>query len=67
MKLLINYYGDAPIYVEGFKESCKRSCKGSLHLLPKKPLTITHDEYEHLKEKYSYIMKKVRVLAKKED
>ena len=67
MKLLINYFGDTPIYVEGFSEECERSCKGSLHVLPRKIKTITLDEYEYIKLKYSHIVKKIRVLAKKEE
>lgn len=67
MKLLINYYGDVPICVEGFIDECKRSCKGALHVLPKKPVTITDDEYEHIKKHYSHVVKKIRVLATKKD
>lgn len=55
MKNLIVYYGDSPEYVEGFPKNCKRSCQGSLHLLPRKPTTVTSDEYEHIKKFHKHL------------
>ena len=63
MKKLIAYYGDSPVYVEGFSEDCARSCKGSVHVLPRKPVTVTDDEYDHIKEKYSWMLPKLKVVA----
>lgn len=63
MKKLIAYYGDSPVYVEGFSADCARSCDGSVHVLPRKPVTVTDDEYEHIKAKYSYMMPKLKVIA----
>lgn len=67
MKMLIMYSGNYPIYAEGFSESCKRSCVGSLHLLPKKTITVTEEEYEHLKHSYPREFGKIRILAKDVD
>lgn len=63
MKKLIVYYGEKPEYVEGFPKDCKRLCEGSLHLYPRKQMEVTDSEYEHMKSKYSWLMKKVRVVA----
>ena len=67
MKLLINYYGDHPVYIEGFSKECERSCRGALHVLPKKVMTITNDEYAHIKKNYSYVIKKLRIVATKKE
>lgn len=64
MKMLIVYYGDSPQYVEGFSPTCKRSCVGSLHLLPRRPLTVTEDEYEHLKARYPQLTRSVKIISK---
>ena len=66
MKKLIVYYGDSPVYVEGFNEDCKRSCKGSLHIRPRRPITVTDDEYEHItdeKGKYASMKRWVKVIS----
>ena len=63
MKKLIVYYGDTPQCVEGFAENCKRSCKGALHILPRKSTTITNDEFEHIKKSYKFMMKGLRVIS----
>jgi hypothetical protein len=63
MKKLIAYYGDCPEYVEGFTSDCERSCEGSLHLLPRKTMTVTADELEFIKAKMPHIFKKIRVVA----
>lgn len=38
-----------PIDVEGFPESCVRSCAGALRLLPGIPVEITADELAHVR------------------
>ncbi len=63
MKKLIAYYGDSPVYVEGFSEDCARSCEGSVHVLPRKSVTVTDDEYDHIKEKYSWMLPKLKIVA----
>ena len=63
MKKLIVYYGDAPVYAEGFCKDCDRSCKGALHILPRKKMEVTDGEYEHLVKKYPHVMPKLRVMA----
>lgn len=63
MKKLIAYYGDSPVYVEGFSKDCARSCEGSVHVLPRKPVTVTSDEYEHIKKSYSWMLPKLKVVA----
>ena len=68
MKKLIVYNGDSPVYAEGFSESCKRSVKGSIHLLPKKHVTVTDDEYAHIVKKYPELKSKLKVVSEmKED
>ena len=67
MKMLIHYRGDHPVYVEGFAEGCKRSVTGSLHVLPKKHITVTEDEYNHMVAEYPDMMKFVKVVAKSAD
>ena len=67
MKMLIVYYGDSPHYVEGFSPVCKRSGVGSLHLLPRRPMTITADEYEHLKVRYPQLARSVKIVSKTAD
>ena len=62
-KYLIVYYGDAPECVEKFKKDCVRSCKGALHINPGRQLTVTEDEYKHIKKCYAHIMPKLRVLS----
>lgn len=63
MKKLIAYYGDSPVYVEGFPKDCARSCEGSVHILPRKPVTVTVDEYNYILEKYSWMKPKLKVVA----
>lgn len=63
MKKLIAYYGDSPVYVEGFPKDCARSCEGSVHVLPGKPVTVTNDEYKHILDKYSWMKPKLKVVA----
>lgn len=67
MKKLIGYYGDTPVCVEGFPENCKRSVKGALHLLPRKPMTVTADEHAHIVASRKDIVSKLKVLAVKND
>lgn len=62
-KYLIVYYGDAPECVEKFGKDCKRSCKGALHVNPGRQLTVTEDEYEHIKKAYKHMVPKLRVLS----
>ena len=62
-KKLIAYYGDSPVHVEGFPSDCARSCKGSVHVLPRTPTTVTEDEYEHIKSEYKWMLPKLRVVA----
>ena len=63
MKKLIAYYGDSPEYVDDFPKDCERSCKGSLHLIPRKPTTVTEGELKHLKEEHPKL--RLRVIAEK--
>ncbi len=63
MKKLIAYYGDSPVYVEGFPKDCARSCKGSVHILPRKSVTVTEDEYKYILDKYSWMKPKLKVVA----
>ena len=63
MKKLIAYYGDSPVYVEGFPKGCARSCEGSVHILPRKSVTVTEDEYKHILDKYSWMKPKLKVVA----
>lgn len=63
MKKLIVYYGDSPVCVEGFSESCKRSVKGAIHILPRKSVTVTEDEYQHILAKYDWMKSKMKVIA----
>ncbi len=62
-KKLIIYYGDSPEYVEGFPKGCERSCKGSLHVLPRKAVTVTSDEYDHIQKSYGHMKSKLRVVV----
>lgn len=62
-KHLIVYYGNTPECVEGFSKDCKRSCKGALHLNPSRKLTITDDEYEHIKSDYKHVLPKLRLIS----
>lgn len=66
MKKLIQYSGDSPVYAEGFSENCKRSCKGAIHILPRKPITVTDDEYAHIM-KNKDLASKLKVLAEMKD
>lgn len=67
MSKLIVYYGDQPESVEGFSDSCKRSCQGALHLQPRKPKTVSDDEFEHIKTARGDVFSKIRKLAEKPD
>jgi len=60
----IQYMGDSPAFVDDFSKSCERSCKGSLHLFPKRLVKVTNDELEHLKTERKDIFKSIRVLPK---
>ena len=62
-KFLIHYRGDSPVCVEGFKEGCQRSCTGALHLTPKNHRTVTEDELKHIKDKYAWVSKFIRVVS----
>ena len=62
-KLLVIYFGDTPVCVEGFSKECKRSCEGALHLLPRKQRSITEDECAHIKKSYKHILRKFRVIS----
>ena len=64
-KLLIAYYGDSPVCVEGFPKDCARSCVGSIHVLPRKPVTVTEAEYGHIKAKYQFMLPKLKIVAEK--
>lgn len=64
-KFLIVYYGDAPECVEGFHKDATRSCKGALHVVPGRKLTVTEEELEHLKKNYSHMLSKLRILSQK--
>lgn len=66
MKKLIVYYGDSPVYVEGFSKDCARSCKGSLHIRPRRPITVTDGEYDHITDangKYAFMKRWVKVVS----
>lgn len=63
MKKLIAYYGDSPEYVDDFPKDCERSCKGSMHLIPRKPITATEGELKHLKEKHKNL--RIKIIAEK--
>lgn len=60
----IQYMGDSPAFVDDFAKGCERSCKGSLHLFPKRLLKVTDDELEHLKSKRKDIFRNIKVLPK---
>ncbi len=62
-KKLIAYYGDSPVHVEGFPKDCPRSCKGSVHVLPRKPVTVTDAEYEYMRTHYKWMLPKLKVVA----
>ena len=66
-KYLIVYYGDAPECVEKFGKDCKRSCKGALHVNPGRQMTVTEDEYNHMKKDYKHMFPKLRVLSEMEE
>lgn len=63
MKKLIVYYGDTPVCVEGFPEDCKRSKEGALHILPRKNMTVTDQEYDHILKSRPDMKKLLRVIA----
>ena len=66
MKKLIVYYGDSPVYVEGFPKECKRTCKGSLHIRPKRPKTVTDEEYKYITDpdgKYAYMIRNLKLIS----
>ena len=66
-KLLVAYYGDTPECVEGFPKGCERSCEGSLMFKRGKKRTITLEEYEYIKKKYSHMIPELRLIAEKID
>ena len=63
-KTPIQYVGNSPLYLDDFGDDCERSCKGSLHLLPKKLIQVTDQELKHIKEKRPDVFKQLRVLPK---
>lgn len=67
MKYLLVYYGDTPLFVEGFSGKCERSCTGSLHLLPRRPVTVTEDELTHLKVHYPHLIKFIKIISQTDD
>lgn len=67
MKKLVVYMGDSPVYVEGFPAGCERSCEGSIHLLPRKHVTITDGEHAHILAKYKHVVPKLKVMAEMKD
>lgn len=67
MSKLIVYFGDNPECIEGFSKSCSRSVDGALHLKPRKPMTVTDDEYKHITESRADLKGKIRVVADKPD
>lgn len=62
MKLIV-YHGQVPVYVEKFPSDCERTRKGSLHLLPRKKVTVTDGEWEHIQKKYAFALKYIRVIS----
>jgi len=67
MSKLIVYTGDNPQCIEGFSDSCNRSCQGALHLRKGKPVTVTDDEFAFIKSNRSDLASKIRVVADKPD
>jgi len=57
------YYDYSPLYVEGFPKDCKRSCKGSIHLMPRKPITVTEGELAYIK--MAYPKARIKVVAER--
>lgn len=64
-KLLVAYFGDTPECVEGFPKECDRSCLGALYFKRGKKKTITQEEYEFIKVKYSHMTRNLRLIAEK--
>lgn len=60
----IQYMGDSPVFIDDFKKGCERSCKGSLHLFPKRLIRVTDGELEHLKDSRKDVFKDLRVYPK---
>lgn len=67
MSKLIVYFGDNPECIEGFSASCSRSVQGALHIKPRKPTTVTDDEYQHILASRIDLKGKIRVVADKPD
>lgn len=67
MSKLIVYLGDNPECIEGFSASCSRSVQGALHIKPRKPMTVTDDEYQHIMASRADLKTKIRVVADKPD
>lgn len=67
MSKLIVYLGDNPECIEGFSASCSRSVQGALHVKPRKPMTVTDDEYQHMLASRPDLKTKIRVVADKPD
>lgn len=67
MSKLIVYIGDNPECIEGFSASCSRSVLGALHLKPRKPMTVTDDEHQHIMASRTDLKGKIRVVADKPD
>ena len=65
MALVMTRPGMPIAQVEGFPEKAKRSVKGALHLRPRATITVTDDEYAHIKEKRPDLFKHMTLLEKK--
>ena len=63
MKKLIVYYGDTPMCIEGFPKDCKRSKEGALHVLPRKNMTVTDEEYEHILKSRPEMKQNLKIIA----
>lgn len=51
----IKYIGKIPEYLDGFPERCKRSCKGSIHLLPGSIKSVTPAEWDYIQKEYKHL------------
>jgi hypothetical protein len=67
MKYLIAYYGDCPLFVEGFKSGCHRSCSGAIHLLRGRAVTVTADELDHIRSIYPKEARLLKVVSQMPD
>ena len=51
----VKYMGKNPEYIDGFPEDCARSCEGAIHLMPGSLKSITDDEFNFIKKKFTWI------------